>query len=310
MAHEIGHLQGLDHDRANSNGSSGFYPYSYGYRMCTTGGFADLMAYSCSGATPLLQFSNPNISYNGYPTGISYEANPTYAADAARSLNDSATRVAAYRSGGSSSPPTAPAGPSGLNASSVAYNKVVVAWTDNATNESGYKVERSSDGTTFSEVANLGTNASAYSDTNVAASSSYSYRVRAFNSVGFSGYSNTISVTTPVTPPPPPVTPSSVGAANKGDGSASVSWSGGSGATSFEVRRETWDSRKNAWTRSTVAATVPSSVLSIIDSTGSGTYRYFVRAINSTGTSGEAGPAPVDVTGGTITTVIRGKKAR
>ena len=311
LAHEVGHLQGLDHDRANSTGSSAFYPYSYGYRMCTTGGFRDIMAYSCSGATLLLQFSNPNLSYNGYPTGISYEANPSNAADAARSLNASATQVAAYRTGTSTSPtPTAPAAPSGLSASSIAYNKVVLAWADNATNESGYKVERSSDGATFIEVANLSTNASTYSDTSVATSSNYSYRVRAFNSVGFSGYSNTISVRTPVSPPPPPASPSNLGAVNQGNGSASVSWSGGSGATNFEVRRETWDSRKKAWGRSTVAATVPSSVLSIIDSAGSGTYRYFVRAINSTGSSGEAGPAPVDVTGGTITSVIRGKKTR
>ena len=303
LAHEVGHLQGLDHDRASSTGTSAFYPYAYGYRMCTTGGFRDLMAYSCSGATQILQFSNPNLNYNGYATGISYESDAANAADAARALNNSATQVATYRAGSSSTGATTPAGPSGLAASSVAYNSVRVVWTDNATNESGYKVERSPDGVTFTEAASLGTNATSFSDAGVAASSRYFYRVRAFNSAGVSAYSNTINVTTPNVPPPPPAAPTSVAAGNNGNGSASVSWTvAATTATSFEVRREKWDSRKSVWSGASTAATVPASVMSIVDSTGAGTYRYTVRATNAGGASGYAGPAPVTVTSSTTTT--------
>jgi len=300
LAHEVGHLQRVDHNRDNKTGI-GMYEYSYGYRICDATGFRDIMSYPCSGLPRILNFSNPNVSYNGYPTGISYEADPANSADGARTLNNTATMVAGYRvatsaTGGTT---TVPASPSGLAASSVAFDKVSLAWVDNATNESGYKVERSKDGVTFAEIASLGADARSFADAAVSTSTNYFYRVRAFNSAGFSGYSNTVGVTTPAAPPPPPPAPTSVSAANRGDGSALVAWaSDATTATSFEVTRETWDSRKQVWGRSTLAATVPASVLSIIDATSNGTFRYFVRATNAGGASGNAGPAQVSVSGG------------
>jgi hypothetical protein len=87
-----------------------------------------------------------------------------------------------------------------------------------------------------------------------------------------------------------------------------VSWTTGTTtATSFEVRREKWDSTKSVWTGATTAATVPASVLSIIDSSGTGTYRYSVRATNSGGASAYAGPASVTVTTTATTSTKRGK---
>jgi len=304
LAHEVGHLQELDHDRTNSVGA-GLYPYSYGYRECVSGGFIDIMSYPCGGVARIPNFSNPNIWYNGYATGISYESNPSQAADSARSLNETANSVAAYRVG-TTTTTTVPASPSGLAASSVAYNGVTLVWSDNATNESGYKVERSPDGVVFAEVANLGKDARSFADSGVSVSSNYFYRVRAFNSVGFSGYSNTVTVTTPAAPPPPPPAPTSVNASDRADGSALVAWvSDSMAATSYEVRRETWDARKQVWGRSTVAATVSGNVRSVIDSTNNGTFRYFVRGLNSGGASSYAGPAQVTVSGG-----IKGGRAR
>jgi hypothetical protein len=51
---------------------------------------------------------------------------------------------------------------------------------------------------------------------------------------------------------------------------------------------------------------VPSSLLSLVDSTNSGTFRYFVRAVNASGKSGERGPAQVTVSGGSA----KGRSAR
>ena len=45
----------------------------------------------------------------------------------------------------------------------------------------------------------------------------------------------------------------------------------------------------------------PRALLSIIDSTGAGSYRYYVRASNAGGASAYAGPAPVTVTASTST---------
>lgn len=312
LAHEVGHLQQLEHNRENANGTLAAYPYSYGYRQCVTGGFMDIMSYSCTGAARILQFSTPNRTYNGYATGIAYETDPARAADAARSLNDTALKVANYKSSSSGSPAaTAPVAPSGLAARSVAYNAVSIGWTDNSSNESGFKVERSADGVNFTEIASLGSGAVSYSDAAVSAKASYYYRVRAFNSVGGSPYSSTLAVTTPDVPPPPPAppaSPSSVAATNNANGTALVYWSdASSNESSFEVRRETFSSKRGTWGSAILAATVPSNVTSFVDQTGNGTYRYTVRAVNAGGGSGYVGPASVTVSGGATTSRGRPK---
>ncbi len=305
LAHEVGHLQGLDHNREDATGG-GLYPYSFGYRACVAGGFLDIMSYPCPATSEprILQFSNPSLYDNGYGTGIGYELDPAHAADAARSLNDSASMVAAYRVAAPAL--AAPAAPSNLAASGVTYDSVALGWTDNATNESGYTVERSVDGLTFQEVASLGGDATSFPDVSVLPATSYAYRVRAFNSAGTSAYSATVSVTTPDAPPPPPPAPAGVSAANQGNGTALIAWATGTtNATSFQVQRETWNARKKTWERSTIVATVAAGTLSIVDASNNGTFRYFVRAQNSGGSSGYAGPAQVTVSGAATTT--RGK---
>jgi hypothetical protein len=190
---------------------------------------------------------------------------------------------------------------------SAAYNKVTLGWTDTATNESGFKVERSTNGIDFAEIATVGADTRSYSDSSVVAKTTYQFRVRAYNGAGNSGYSNALSVTTPEQPLPPPA-PSSVGAQDGKDGTATVSWTAATAsATSFEVRREKWDTRKLVWGSATTAATVPSSTLSLVDSTGAGQYRYSVRAVNAGGASGYTGPAQVTVTT-TTSSSGRGKK--
>ena len=53
-------------------------------------------------------------------------------------------------------PPTVPAAPSGLVASAVSSSAIDLAWTDNASNESGYTVERSPNGTSGMGGADVG----------------------------------------------------------------------------------------------------------------------------------------------------------
>ena len=50
------------------------------------------------------------------------------------------------------------------------------------------------------------------------------------------------------------------------------------------------------WTGATTVASVTSSFTSLVDASGSGTYRYSVRAKNPGGASAYAGPASVTVT--------------
>lgn len=97
---------------------------------------------------------------------------------------------------GPSAPPSPPSDPSGLGATAVGSSQVDLAWTDTASDETGYEVERSTNGSTFSTAATLGANAESYNDPGRSANTTYWYRVRAVNGGGPSGYSNTANATT------------------------------------------------------------------------------------------------------------------
>jgi hypothetical protein len=93
---------------------------------------------------------------------------------------------------------TPPAAPTNLAASAASATQVNLTWTDNANNETGFKVERKTGANgTYAQIATPGVNATSYSDTTVAAGTQYTYRVRASNAAGDSAFSNEASATTP-----------------------------------------------------------------------------------------------------------------
>jgi hypothetical protein len=64
-----------------------------------------------------------------------------------------------------------------------------LAWTDNANNEDGFKIERKTGTTgTYTQVATVGPNVTSHTDFSLADGATYCYRVRAFNSAGNSAY--------------------------------------------------------------------------------------------------------------------------
>jgi MYXO-CTERM domain-containing protein len=99
-------------------------------------------------------------------------------------------RVNAYRSVSSLLTPTGlTAEPSG---------SITIRWVDNATGEDGYRIERKVSGTaSYSEIATVGKDVSEYVDKSVTAGTSYTYRVRAYNTIGNSLYSNEATATAP-----------------------------------------------------------------------------------------------------------------
>lgn len=93
--------------------------------------------------------------------------------------------------------PTAPDAPTALVATgSLNPVKVALNWADNATNEDGYKVERGTDGTNFTEIADLAVNSTSYNDLSVSEATTYHYRVYAYNTDGNSAFSNVEQVAT------------------------------------------------------------------------------------------------------------------
>ena len=71
--------------------------------------------------------------------------------------------------------------------------ELTLSWNDNSNNEDGFRIERSSDGSSFAEIATVGANVATYKDKTIAEDQNYTYRVRAFNEFGNSGYSNSAS---------------------------------------------------------------------------------------------------------------------
>lgn len=92
-------------------------------------------------------------------------------------------------------PPSIPAAPSGLSAVPLAKRKIQLTWTDNSANESGFKIERSTDSVTWSQIATVGANTTSYTNNGLKNGVTYYYRVRAYNASGDSGYSNIASAT-------------------------------------------------------------------------------------------------------------------
>ncbi len=94
------------------------------------------------------------------------------------------------------SPPNAP---TDLTATATAAFLVDLAWSDNATNEASFEVERCTGAGcgSFGLLVTLDANSEAYADTSILPQTDYCYRVRAVNSAGPSDYSNTACVTTP-----------------------------------------------------------------------------------------------------------------
>jgi hypothetical protein len=109
---------------------------------------------------------------------------------------------AEIQAGMSGSQPASPNAPGSLTAS-LAGSSAQLGWTDNATTENGFLVERSLNSLTgYSQVASLPANTTSYTDNGVSPSTTYYYRVAAYNGSGNSAYSNTAFVTTGSTPPP------------------------------------------------------------------------------------------------------------
>src|SRR5690606_12767796 len=75
--------------------------------------------------------------------------------------------------------------------------QVTLTWLDNARNEDGFRIERSTDGRSFKEIARVRANVTRYQDTELKDGVRYWYRVHAYNAYGPSGYSNTVNFAVP-----------------------------------------------------------------------------------------------------------------
>jgi carboxypeptidase T len=181
---------------------------------------------------------------------------------------------------------TIPAVPTGLSATAVSSSQINLAWTDSDGTEAGFKIERCAGAgcTDFVQIVTVAANVSSYSNTGLTALTSYSYRVRAYNAVGDSEYSNFASAITfdaPVTP----AVPTNLVATAVSKSQINLSWTdNATNETGYRIER----CKGSTCTNFALVATVGANIASYSNTklTANTTYRYRVYAYNASGNSG------------------------
>jgi hypothetical protein len=179
----------------------------------------------------------------------------------------------------------APNGPTGLSGTVVTNRRIDLSWTDQASNETSFFLERATN-SSFTQnlaIATLSSNATSYQDSAVAPSTTYFYRLRAYNSAGYSAYSNVVNYATPAAALP--AAPTSLNGAVVSNSRIDLIWTdNASNETSFSIDRAT----NSSFTQNLVTKSVVSNTTSYQDTglSASTTYYYRVRAANVDGYSG------------------------
>ena len=186
---------------------------------------------------------------------------------------------------------TVPAAPTGLTATAFSSTQINLAWTDTATNETGFEIERSPDGTMFTPLATVAANATTYVNTGLTAATTYHYRVRATNGTGPSAWSNVATAQTSGTVP---AAPTGLTATAVSSTQINLAWTdAATNETGFEIERSP------DGTTFTPLATVAANVTTYANTglTAATTHHYRVRATNGTGPSAWSNTATAQTTG-------------
>jgi FtsP/CotA-like multicopper oxidase with cupredoxin domain len=193
-----------------------------------------------------------------------------------------------------------PGSPTGLTAVVQPGPQVLLTWTDNASNESGFLVERRVGTGVFTLLTTVparnNTGSVSYTDMNVLPGTTYDYRVAAINSEGTSAYSNTASVTTLAPPAAPSLVNATAEIASKRNAKVTITWrDNANNESGFTIERST-----NATFTGTNVVTVNVNANVTTYTTGNvlrNTPYYFrIRANNGAGSSVWVNATPFPIT--------------
>jgi fibronectin type 3 domain-containing protein len=193
-------------------------------------------------------------------------------------------RVYAFNSLGSSMPADAvavttlalPVAPSALTATAILASQIKLSWTDNAADETGYRIERkAADSTLWVGVTTVKADVVSYTNIGLSAEKEYAYRVRAVRGTDYSLYSNEASATTLTLPAAPGALTATAILASQ----IKLSWTDNAAdETGYRIERKT--GAGGTWVALT---TVKADVTTYTNGglSAEGTYYYRVRTVRS-----------------------------
>ncbi|HVT89389.1 MAG TPA: fibronectin type III domain-containing protein [Tepidisphaeraceae bacterium] len=188
-------------------------------------------------------------------------------------------RLRAINSGGASAQTataaatTVPPAPT-LAATVFSNTQINLSWT-NVAGETGYKIERSADGSDWSQISTTAANVVSFASSSLTANTTYYYRVRATNAAGDSAYSSSLSRKT-LLAAPEGLTKEIVSST-----AVNLSWTDSDGATGYKVERLSG----TAWVQVGAILGADTTTLAVTGLVGGTSYSFRVRALNEAGAS-------------------------
>jgi hypothetical protein len=200
-------------------------------------------------------------------------------------LDGSATTIGAAQTFtiGLSQLGSVPADPSNFTAAGASGSSIGLSWTNNATGQTGFMIQRSTDGgNNYSPLAYVGPTATSYTDSGLSGYATFTYRVAAMNPSANSNF--VIATGTSLAGiPATPLGLSAMTAPTFTSAPAVLSWSPVTGATSYLVKRSTTSGGPYTTVGTPTTTTYTDST--VVNGT---TYYYVVAASNSFGASGNS----------------------
>ena len=221
--------------------------------------------------------SNNGATWNTLATqAATGYADTGLSADTHLQFRVSATNAAGASSWSSTASATTLLGaPTGFAAVTASGAEIDLSWIA-VTDATGYKIERSTDGTNFTTLSPspaLTGSSTSYHDTGVSAGINYTYRISSLQTAASSVASSTV---TAMTLPATPTLTGTIASATEVD----LTWTGSTGATSYKLERSS--DGGVTWTTAVTQATLTYSDHNLVPDTA---YKYRVSAIDSSGAS-------------------------